>query len=354
MSESRSVPIVSIESINLSDFHVIDVRSPNEFQAFHVEGATNVPLFTNEEREIVGTTYKQIGKDEAKILGLSIVSPKLVKMVETLKDRSQKDDKPFLIYCARGGMRSSSFATVMKLMGVDCYQLIGGIRSYRQYIMAGLEYFSKMSKPFIVLEGLTGTRKTDILEVLQEEGYPVINLELLAGHRGSIFGRIGKEGRSQKQFERDLLKRLQEIEQASYYIIESESKRIGRVVIPDWILEGKETGTRIHINYPFERRVQSICETYQPEVYHDEIGEALHQLKKRIKTDVYEIILQSYHDGDYENVVRLLLNSYYDPKYNFAADRYRSSVIELDIGNFDQGIKMVKDTIEDIQTHSYC
>ncbi|WP_408011540.1 tRNA 2-selenouridine(34) synthase MnmH [Pseudalkalibacillus sp. A8] len=354
MSESRSVPIVSIESINLSDFHIIDVRSPKEFEEFHIESATNVPIFTNEEREQVGTTYKQIGKDDAKMLGLSIVSPKLVQMVETLKDQEKIHNKPFLIYCARGGMRSNSFATVMKLIGLDCCQLMGGIRSYRQSIMSGLERLSKMAKPFIVLEGLTGSRKTDILEVLQEEGYPVINLEELAGHRGSIFGKIGNEGQSQKQFERDMFKRLQEIEQAAYYIIESESKRIGRVVVPEWILKGKETGKRIHINYPFERRVQSICETYQPGLYHDEIGEALHHLKKRIKPEVYEIMLQSYHAENYENVVRLLLQSYYDPKYNYAADRYRSPVIELEIENLDQGKTMVKNTIEKIQTHSYC
>ncbi|WP_221564618.1 tRNA 2-selenouridine(34) synthase MnmH [Alkalihalobacillus sp. TS-13] len=354
MSEIRSVSVVPIESINLADFHIIDVRSPKEFQEFHIEGATNVPIFSNEEREKVGTTYKQVGKEEAKMLGLSIVSPKLPQMVELLKGLAVSNRKPYLIYCARGGMRSNSFATVMKLMGLDCCQLIGGIRSYRQFIMAKLEQYSKTPKPFIVLEGLTGTRKTDILEVLQEEGYPVINLEKLAGHRGSIFGEIGNEGRSQKMFDRDLFRRLQQIDQHPNYIIESESKRIGRVVVPDWILNGKEEGKRLHIHYPLESRVQSICETYQPELFHDQIGEALHLLKKRLASEVYERILLFFHDKDYENVVRVLLMSYYDPKYNFTADQYRSPVIELAIENLEDGLVKVKNMIQKLQLHSYC
>ncbi|WLD95256.1 tRNA 2-selenouridine(34) synthase MnmH [Alkalihalobacillus sp. AL-G] len=349
MSGQETVPIVSLQSCNLNDYHLIDVRSPGEFEEFHIDEAYNLPIFTNMERAEVGTTYKQIGKEEAKELGLSIVSPKLSDMFKELNTLNEKDQKPYLIYCARGGMRSKSVATVMKMMGLSCFQLEGGIRSYRKQIVNSLDYFSGLHKPFIVLEGLTGTRKTDYLEILQEEGYPVLNLEQMAGHRGSIFGQVGIEGRSQKEFEQALVHRLQQLEKTPYYIIESESKRIGRVRVPDWILNGKDQGHRIHITYPFEDRVDYICEVYQPECYREEIGQAVTKLRKRLKPEVAETVMEAFERNDYKEIVRQLLKYYYDPRYDHAAQSYRSSVTELSIEHFETGLSEIKTIIEQMK-----
>ncbi|WP_257350508.1 tRNA 2-selenouridine(34) synthase MnmH [Pseudalkalibacillus decolorationis] len=354
MTDQDAVPVIKLQSCELSDYHLIDVRSPGEFEEFHIEGANSVPLFTNEERAEVGTTYKQIGKEEAKELGLSIVSPKLSWMFNNLKQLNDTIDKPFLIYCARGGMRSKSVATVMKMMGMSCYQLEGGIRSYRKSIVASLDHYQEQSKPFVVLEGLTGTRKTDYLEILQEEGYPVLNLEQMAGHRGSIFGQVGIEGKSQKQFDQALFKRLQELEEASFYIIESESKRIGRVLLPDCILDGKEQAHRIHITLPFEKRVNYICSVYEPELYTDEIGEALSKLQKRLTPTVAEIVMDAFKRSDYKEIVRQLLQHYYDPRYDHAAKQYQSSVTELSIDHFETGLKRIRSAIQEAEASFAC
>lgn len=346
-----NVQVVSIELVERNDYHIIDVRSPAEFQDFHIKGARNVPIFSNEERADVGTTYKQVGKEEAKMLGLSIVSPKLVHMVNALKEIQKTDDKPFLIYCARGGMRSNSFATVMSMMGIQCFQLEGGIRSYRQKIVAGLEAFKQNEKPFVVLEGLTGSRKTDLLEVLEEEGYPVLNLEQMAGHRGSIFGEVGTDGQTQKAFDRNLFERLNQIGNPDYFLIESESKRIGKAVVPDWILKGKESGKRLHIHYPIEKRVRSICETYQPELHHEHLNEALVRLKKRMDPKLYNEISSFFHEQNYENVVRLLLEHYYDPKYTYTANQYNSHSINVHMDDLQSGLQKIKSILRKFEQY---
>ncbi|MGM7701279.1 tRNA 2-selenouridine(34) synthase MnmH [Pseudalkalibacillus sp. Hm43] len=344
-----NVQVVSVESVEWNDFHIIDVRSPSEFREFHINGAINVPIFSNEERAKVGTMYKQVGKEEAKMLGLSIVSPKLVEMVSRLKDIHHSIEKPILVYCARGGMRSSSFATVMSLMGLPCYQLQGGIRAYRQKIVSGLRFYHQNQVPFVVLEGLTGSRKTDILERLSIEGYPVLNLEEMAGHRGSIFGQVGTEAQSQKAFDRNLYDRLSDIGETDYYLIESESKRIGKVIIPDWILSGKAYGKRIHIHYPFEKRVQAICATYKPEDHHDHLGEALQRLKKRMKPELFHDLMNDFQKHQYENVVRVLLEHYYDPRYQFTADQYVTSPTHVHMEDLGEGLAKVREILQDYE-----
>ncbi len=344
-----NVQVVSIESVQLNDFHIIDVRSPAEFREFHINGAINVPIFSDEERAQVGTMYKQVGKEEAKMLGLSIVSPKLVKMVSGLKEIRASKEKPFLIYCARGGMRSGSFATVMSLMGIPCCQLNGGIREYRRMIVTGLRSYHQNQKPFVVLEGMTGSRKTDILERLTVEGYPVLNLEEMAGHRGSIFGQVGTEAQSQKAFDRNLYDRLSEIGETNYYLIESESKRIGKVIIPDWILNGKAHGQRIHIHYPFEKRVQAICATYKPEAHHDHLREALMRLRKRLKPELFHDITNDFQKHHYENVVRVLLEHYYDPKYQYTSNQYVTSPTHIHMEDLEEGLAKVRKILHDYE-----
>ncbi|WP_349410613.1 tRNA 2-selenouridine(34) synthase MnmH [Pseudalkalibacillus sp. SCS-8] len=342
MSDHPTVRVLPLHTIHFEDYHIIDVRSPGEFAEFHIEGAHSIPIFNDEERAEVGTTYKQVGKEEAKMLGLSLVTPKLVSIVEKLKELKQAEDKPFLIYCARGGMRSHSVATVVNLMGMTSYQLEGGIRAYRQSIVSGLTGYAAKPKPFFVIEGLTGTRKTDLLEALEDEGYPVLNLERMAGHRGSIFGEIGTVGKSQKMFERELFNRLTEIGHTDYYIIESESKRIGKVLLPDWILNGKEKGTRLYIDYPFEKRVKTICETYEPEQYEPQIREALLHLKKRMAPDLFNDVLDCFDRQDYHQAVRLLLEQYYDPRYRYTARHYQSEPIRILMEDLEEGLAEIK------------
>lgn len=344
-----SIPTISISKALEQKAIFIDVRSPAEYEEFHISGAINIPLFSNDERAQIGTIYKQIGQDEAKSVGVELLSNRLSTFYKQYKDISNKNSHTSIaVYCWRGGMRSGSIVTFMAMMGIPLSQLEGGIRSYRKLIQNDLDVFATIKKPFIILEGNTGTRKTDILKRLENEGYPVINLEELACHRGSTFGGIGLQPTSQKEFERNLWIKLSELKEAPYYIIEAESKRLGRVIIPDFILEGKEKGVRIHINSPINNRIQAICESYQFERYHEQFLQATERFKKRLKPAVYEQIYQALYNKKYDLFTKLLLEEYYDPRYNFAATKYNSPIHYISIENTEDGTLKVKEKVKQI------
>lgn len=164
---------------------IVDVRSPQEFQEATIPGSINIPLFSDQERAEVGTIYKQQGPEAAKEKGLAI-SKKLPDFIGEFK----KLDAPITVFCWRGGMRSKTAATVLGLMGIEANRLSGGIRAYREWTVDLLNHFDLKPK-LLVLNGYTGNGKTILLERLAAKGYPVIDLEKIAGHRGSIFGHIG-------------------------------------------------------------------------------------------------------------------------------------------------------------------
>ncbi|WP_017753853.1 tRNA 2-selenouridine(34) synthase MnmH [Calidifontibacillus oryziterrae] len=344
-----SIPTISITEALKENSFFIDVRSPAEYEEFHIDGAINIPLFSNDERAQIGTIYKQVGQEEAKELGVKFLASKLSELYAAYKDCvKQQHHKKIIVYCWRGGMRSGSIVTFMAMMNLPLIQLEGGIRSFRKLIQSELESFAAIKRDYIVLEGNTGTHKTDILQALQKEGYPVLDLEGLAGHRGSTFGGIGLKPKSQKEFERDLWKRLWELKNSRYFIVEAESKRIGRIVLPQFIVEGKEAGARIHLHAPIESRIKAICETYQFQNYHEEFERALEIIKKRMKPDVYLLIKESLATKDYETFVRLLLEEYYDPRYTYASNQYDTPSYELVIEHTVDGISKVREQINNI------
>ncbi|GGH80966.1 tRNA 2-selenouridine synthase [Pullulanibacillus pueri] len=320
---------------------LIDVRSPGEFAEFHIPGAINVPLFSNEERAEVGTLYKQKGPEQAKDRGVEIVSLKLASIYQKIKYYAKSYERT-VIYCWRGGMRSKSVANFMTVMGVHCLQLKGGIRSFRKLVTDELEMFSKDKKPFVVIEGFTGSRKTDILHQLSEKGYPVIDLEGLAGHRGSIFGSVGLTPQSQKAFECELWLRLKALKGSAYYIIEGESKRIGRVVLPPFINEGKESGKRFFIDYPFEKRIEAIYEEYNPKKHSEELNDAYQHLKKYIKPPLSVALDELMEKQDYYQFIALLLEHYYDPRYNHQQKKYAGDSTVISIASVEEGVEKIE------------
>lgn len=344
-----SIPTISISEALKEDAIYIDVRSPGEYSEFHIPDAINVPLFSNDERAQIGTIYKQVGQEQAIELGVQFFSRKLPDFYETFKNIvKQNKHKKIIVYCWRGGMRSGTVVSFMGMIKLPLIQLEGGIRSYRKLIQADLEFFATIPKQYIVLEGNTGTHKTDILQALQKENFPVLDLEGLAGHRGSTFGGIGLQPKSQKEFERDLWLRLWELKDSPYFIIEAESKRIGRITIPEFILKGKDNGTRIHIDSPIECRIKAICDTYRFAEYHEQFVHAVEIIKKRMKPDLYNQIIESLNNRQYDLFVKLLLEEYYDPKYSFAADQYNSPVRIVTIKGVKDGIETIKAEINSI------
>lgn len=210
----------------------VDVRSPIEYEESHIPGAVNIPLFTNEERIEIGTLYKQKGNMAARWRAMEIVAPKIPAILEAIKDVQESVGRT-IIYCARGGMRSGAVAVFLELAGLEAIRLAGGYKAYRQFILERLP--SLIPNQAIVLHGMTGTGKTELLQKLKKKGYPVLDLEEMAGHRGSLFGEMGieKEGNNQKTFDSLLYEGLKEIKGSAFFIIEAESQRIGKARQPE-------------------------------------------------------------------------------------------------------------------------
>lgn len=238
---------------------VIDVRSPSEFKEATIPGSMNIPFFNDEERAEVGTIYKQVSAEAAKERGLEIVSAKLPAFIKGFS----KIEGEKAVFCWRGGMRSRTSATVLSLMGIKAFRLDGGYRSYRNWVVDELNTID-LKPEVLVLNGYTGSGKTTILRQLDEEGLSVIDLEGLANHRGSIFGQIGLEPNNQKKFDALLVESIKRIQHSPYVLLEGESKRIGKVTIPDFVLEKKVQGRQLFIEMPIEERIKHILEVYHP------------------------------------------------------------------------------------------
>lgn len=297
---------------------LIDVRSPSEFHEATIPDSINIPVFTDDERAEVGTIYKQIGQKEAERRGLEIFSKKLPDFVESFR----KIDTDMTVFCWRGGMRSKTAATVLDLMGISVHRLTGGIRSHRQWVVHELEH-TTFAPELYVLNGFTGTGKTKLLQYLNQRGFPTIDLEKMAGHRGSIFGQIGMNPSKQKKFDALLQNEIERYKNQSFVFIEGESQRIGKVLIPDRFFQKKESGFQIFIELPMDIRVKNILEDYKPWQYPARFQEAFNRIKKRIHIPIAKQITNALDHADYNKAVHLLLEYYYDPRYTYSNQHYK-------------------------------
>src|ERR1017187_4996636 len=224
----KSLPITDFIA-EMSQGTLIDVRTPSEFEKGHIPGAINLPMFTDEERIIIGTLYKQQGRDPSILKGLEIIGPRMKEIVKTA-ELLVGPSKKIYIYCWRGGMRSSSMAWLLGIYGFEIFVLIKGYQAFRNY---ALECF-KEPKHVIILGGKTGSGKTKILQELKKTGEQVIDLEDLAFHKGSAFGTIGIEGNcSQEHFENNLAMEWMNTDPAKRLWLEDESRSIGKKILPD-------------------------------------------------------------------------------------------------------------------------
>lgn len=320
----------------------IDVRSPSEYTAATIPGSINIPIFNDEERAEIGTLYKQVDVQAAKERGLEIVSAKLPAFIREFAAIPQQK----AVFCWRGGMRSKTSATVLSLMGIKAYRLTGGIRAYRKWVVDQLASY-QIQAPSIVINGHTGSGKTRILRLLQQEGYPVLDLEGMAGHRGSVFGHIGHSSHNQKTFDSLLLQELLRHQQAPYVLFEAESQRIGKVALPEFLLTKKEEGTHLWIEIPLEERVRQIIEDYEPEKHAEACMEAYLRIKERIHTPIAAEIHSCLENAQYEDAIRLLLQYYYDPRYEHTARHYDSEKrITIQADSVTQAVERVKEYLD--------
>lgn len=316
---------------------LIDVRSPSEYEESTIPGSVNIPLFDDAERAEVGTLYKQESVDAAKDKGLELVSRKLPGFVRAIGETpgSRK-----AVFCWRGGMRSRTSATLASLMGLRMLRLTGGFRAYRKWVVDTLASFRELP-PCYVINGYTGSGKTELLARLEERGYPVLNLEQMAGHRGSIFGHIGKAPNNQKSFESLLVHELLRWREAPYLVMEAESKRVGKVVLPDFLVKAKEEGTAIFVDIPVEERVANIIGDYKPQLHKEDCLRSFERIEKRMHTPVAADVRAALLGNRFAEAVRLLLLHYYDPRYQYATEQYETDRITITASGVDEALERV-------------
>ncbi|MEY3056676.1 MAG: hypothetical protein RLZZ614_1221 [Bacteroidota bacterium] len=310
----------------------IDVRSPAEFEHAHIPHALNLPLFDNEQRALIGTTYKKQSREAAIKVGLPLFGNKMLPMIETveawIKDRQKENDltKPTIyVHCWRGGMRSAAVAWLLDLYGYKVIQLTGGYKAYRNWVLAQFTIPYSLK----VLGGYTGSGKTEILHALQEKNYAVIDLEGLAHHKGSAYGAIGQLPQpSQEMFENIVAEKLLEVNKKQKSIwIEDESQRIGTVLIPTPLFHLMRNSTCYFMTIPFEQRLNFIVEGYGS-FDQKSLIEATMRIQKRLGGLETKTAIDFITAGALKEAFSILLK-YYDKWYEKNAKNEVVTTIEL-------------------------
>ena len=298
---------------------LIDVRSPGEYYKGNLPNSINIPLFDNEERSIIGTLYKNNGRDKAVIKGLEFLANKIDKIVNNLiealnlyksNNNSKLVEPTIKIYCARGGMRSLSISWLLEKYNLKNVTLKGGYKTYRKWT---LDSFNKDWK-LIVIGGKTGTGKTKLLKLLDENNYQVIDLEGLACHRGSTFGGIGmNEQPSNEQFENLIAEKLKDFRKNYKIFVEAESANIGKCKIPHEFFKQMKKAERIEIIKSESNRLEELIKTYSI-LEEKDLIDAVIRIKKRLGPQRTKIAIESIRNKDWEKVCKSVLE-YYDKCY---------------------------------------
>jgi len=286
----------------------IDTRTPQEFEKDCIPWAINIPIFSNEERAVVGTMYKQVSKEKAIEVGIEFFAQ---KMPDFMKQISRYKNKELIIYCWRGGMRSQTIVSLLESLGYKVQQLEGGYKQYRAYINEKLDHYIFTPKIF-VLWGLTCTGKTQLLQQFPN----AMDLEGLAQHRGSIYGSVGLTPRSQKKFENFLYWELERLKHEKYIMVEGESRKIGQVQIPLFFYQLMLKGTPVLIKRSLDSRAKlAVTEYFKNQDNIQKITEITQRMQKIISHQNREKVLHALSTQQYQEAAKVLLEFYYDPLY---------------------------------------
>jgi tRNA 2-selenouridine synthase len=309
--------LITIESfIALSArFPVVDVRAPKEHEQGHIPGAVNIPLFDDRERKVVGTAYKQVNREAAMYAGLDFAGKKLVQLAKE-GERIAANNKTLLVHCWRGGMRSKSMVWLFETMGITCYLLEGGYKSFRRYVREVLAGPVKL----LVIGGRTGSGKTDILHILGEHGEQVIDLEGLAHHKGSAFGALGEsEQPSTEQFENELCLVLLDLDPHKVTWIEDESRNVGKCVIPRELYTKMRESEIIFLDIDRELRARHLVKDYA-RFDQDDLRSCIKKIEKRLGGDRTRVALKAIDREDYYQTAMITLH-YYDKAYMYSLEK---------------------------------
>lgn len=312
---------MALQKINVEEllrlsatYPVLDVRSPGEYAHAHIPGAYGFPLFRDEERKVIGTTYKQQSREKAIKIGLDYFGVKMRPMVESA-EKIIKNHQPkikantLIVHCWRGGMRSSAVAWLLNFYGFDIYLLEGGYKAYRNWVLKQFE----MEYNLGIVGGYTGSGKTEIVQALKEKGQHVIDLEGLASHKGSAFGAIGLPPQPTQEMFENLLANDLKKNADRYFWLEDESQRIGTLNIPHpfWATMRKKPVFFVEIG--FEERLDHIMEGYGS-CDREKLVNSILRIQKRLGPLETKTAIGFLVEDNVRECFRILL-SYYDKTY---------------------------------------
>ena len=330
---------MAIKKIEIEDFVaifkenlVLDVRSPGEFTHAHIPTAYSLPLFTDEERKVVGTAYKQESKEKAIKIGLDYFGPKMRAMVEEVEDLVKSGNKKIFVHCWRGGMRSGGVAWLLDLYGFEVYQLTGGYKAYRNWVLGQFE----KAYDFKIVSGNTGSGKTYLLHRLENKGCQIVDLEGLANHKGSALGGINQPSQpSQEMFENLFAEQLAKKNIKIPILLEDESQRIGNVNIPNIIWQKMKESELGYLQIPFEERLKFLVKEYG-NLPKEELKNAILRIQKRLGGLETKNTLRHLEEDDFSGCFGILLR-YYDKWYEKGLNaKEKGKIFRLEGKSVDQ------------------
>jgi tRNA 2-selenouridine synthase len=323
-----AITLTSLADLAMHGFDdIIDVRAPLEFAEDHLPGAISLPVLDDEERARVGTIYKQVSPFSARKIGAALVAKNA-----SLHLQGPLADKPGgwrpLVYCWRGGQRSGSFATILGQIGWRVETLAGGYKSWRGLVVREV-YDTPVRAPVVVLDGNTGSAKTDILNLLPGFGVQVIDLEGLARHRGSLFGNVGPQP-SQKAFEGALAFALAGLDPTRPVVVEAESSKIGNCRLPPEIWKAMVAAPRVAIAAPRAARAEYLARAYG-DLTADagRLAATVGLLKPAHPSEVIEEWLGLAASGQFTALADSLMERHYDPRYDKHRSRMAAPMVEI-------------------------
>jgi tRNA 2-selenouridine synthase len=318
---------------------VLDVRSPKEYLKGHIPHAQSLPLFSDEERAVVGTLYKQKGRNEAIEAGLEIVGPKMAGFTRYVKPLA-RENKVF-VHCWRGGMRSGSVAWLMDIMGYEVYTLRSGYKAYRHMVLEDLAE----SVPYIIIGGRTGSGKTEILHTLRASGEQILDLERIANHKGSAFGALGEPPQpTTEQFENNLHLEFSKLDKSKAIWLEDESKNIGSCYIPDGMWSVMRDSPVVAVDIPLEVRIRRLITDYG-EQHIDGLHDSILRLERRLGNEAMKLALQKLEERDFAAVAQITLH-YYDKAYDHGLNvrqKEQITCLSFESDDMDEIVKTLKE-----------
>lgn len=290
---------------------VVDVRSPSEFRTGHIPKAHNIPLFDDKEREVVGTIYREKGRTEAIIEGLRLSGPAMYSKLE--RALAIAEQKKLLVHCWRGGMRSEAMAWLFSLGDIETEVLEGGYKSYRHHLLVSLTDKRKL----IILGGLTGSGKTDILRRLSTTGHQVIDLEGLANHKGSAFGSLGQlPPPTSEHFANLLFEKWKQTDATRPLWLEDESQNIGTVFMPREFYLNMQNNPVIVLLMDVKTRLPRLLEEYSKYSVADLVS-SVKRISRRLGGENSGEAIESIEKGNFSRAVEITLR-YYDKAYMYS------------------------------------